>query len=84
MIVTGRRVARRRPFPTIAAVFAVGGPDQAVLKYAFDHLSTFCKHGLGYAQEMANRPQTLYSPACCVDAEQFEQFLRERKEKRGA
>jgi pimeloyl-ACP methyl ester carboxylesterase len=29
-------------------------------KRAFDQLAYFYKHGLGYAQEMANRPQTLY------------------------
>ena len=27
---------------------------------AWDQLDFFYKHGLGYAQEMANRPQTLY------------------------
>jgi len=27
---------------------------------AYDQLAYFYKHGLGYAQEMANRPQTLY------------------------
>jgi pimeloyl-ACP methyl ester carboxylesterase len=27
---------------------------------AWDQLDSFYKHGLGYAQEMANRPQTLY------------------------
>jgi pimeloyl-ACP methyl ester carboxylesterase len=27
---------------------------------AYDQLASFYKHGLGYAQEMANRPQTLY------------------------
>jgi pimeloyl-ACP methyl ester carboxylesterase len=32
-------------------------------KYAYDQLSFFYKHGLGYAQEMANRPQTLYAIA---------------------
>jgi pimeloyl-ACP methyl ester carboxylesterase len=32
-------------------------PDE---KHAFDQLDFFYKHGLGYAQEMANRPQTLY------------------------
>lgn len=32
-------------------------------KYAYDQLATFYKHGLGYAQEMANRPQTLYALA---------------------
>jgi pimeloyl-ACP methyl ester carboxylesterase len=29
-------------------------------KGAWDQLDFFYKHGLGYAQEMANRPQTLY------------------------
>jgi pimeloyl-ACP methyl ester carboxylesterase len=29
-------------------------------KHAFDQLAFFYAHGLGYAQEMANRPQTLY------------------------
>jgi len=32
-------------------------PDE---KHAFDQLDFFYKHGLGYALEMANRPQTLY------------------------
>ena len=30
-------------------------------KHAYDQLDFFYKHGLGYAQEMANRPQTLYA-----------------------
>ena len=30
-------------------------------RYAWDQLDDFYKHGLGYAQEMANRPQTLYA-----------------------
>jgi pimeloyl-ACP methyl ester carboxylesterase len=30
---------------------------------AYDQLDFFYKHGLGYAQEMANRPQTLYGIA---------------------
>jgi pimeloyl-ACP methyl ester carboxylesterase len=30
---------------------------------AYDQLAFFYKHGLGYAQEMANRPQTLYGIA---------------------
>jgi len=30
-------------------------------KHAYDQLDFFYKHGLGYANEMANRPQTLYS-----------------------
>jgi pimeloyl-ACP methyl ester carboxylesterase len=29
-------------------------------KHAYDQLTYFYKHGLGYASEMANRPQTLY------------------------
>ena len=29
-------------------------------RHAFDQLVSFYAHGLGYAQEMANRPQTLY------------------------
>jgi pimeloyl-ACP methyl ester carboxylesterase len=32
-------------------------PDE---QHAYDQLDTFYKHGLGYAQEMTNRPQTLY------------------------
>jgi pimeloyl-ACP methyl ester carboxylesterase len=32
-------------------------------KYAYEQLDTFYKHGLGYAQEMAGRPQTLYALA---------------------
>jgi pimeloyl-ACP methyl ester carboxylesterase len=32
-------------------------------KHAYDQLAYFYKHGLGYAQEMANRPQTLYGIA---------------------
>jgi pimeloyl-ACP methyl ester carboxylesterase len=30
-------------------------------QHAFDQLAFFYKHGLGYANEMANRPQTLYA-----------------------
>jgi pimeloyl-ACP methyl ester carboxylesterase len=41
-----------------------GAPAPAGLdeeeKRAFDHVSWFYKHGLGYAQEMGARPQTLY------------------------
>jgi len=41
------------------------GPPPAGLsadeKYAWDQLSYFYAHGLGYAQEMANRPQTLFA-----------------------
>jgi pimeloyl-ACP methyl ester carboxylesterase len=32
-------------------------------KHAYDRLTYFYKHGLGYANEMANRPQTLYALA---------------------
>jgi pimeloyl-ACP methyl ester carboxylesterase len=49
----------------IAQILAAGGPGPAALspdeKNAFDQLDFFYKHGLGYAQEMANRPQTLYA-----------------------
>ncbi|MEF0941385.1 epoxide hydrolase family protein [Rhizobium sp. BR 362] len=44
-----------------------GGPMPADLsadeRYAWEQLAFFYKHGLGYAQEMANRPQTLYALA---------------------
>jgi pimeloyl-ACP methyl ester carboxylesterase len=30
-------------------------------QHAYDQLAYFYKHGLGYANEMANRPQTLYA-----------------------
>ena len=32
-------------------------------RHAFDQLAFFYKHGVGYAAEMANRPQTLYAIA---------------------
>ena len=42
-----------------------GGPRPSGLSAdetrAYDQLAYFYKHGLGYAQEMANRPQTLYA-----------------------
>jgi pimeloyl-ACP methyl ester carboxylesterase len=42
-----------------------GDPPPSTLstdeKRAWDQLDFFYKHGLGYAQEMANRPQTLYA-----------------------
>jgi len=51
----------------IAKALAAGGPAPAGLgpdeKYAWEQLDTFYKHGLGYAQEMAGRPQTLYALA---------------------
>ncbi|WP_340313616.1 epoxide hydrolase family protein [Rhizorhabdus argentea] len=49
----------------IAAILQSGGPAPAGLSaeetYAFDQLAFFYKHGLAYAQEMGNRPQTLYA-----------------------
>jgi pimeloyl-ACP methyl ester carboxylesterase len=51
----------------IATALAAGGPEPAGLsadeKYAWDQLDFFYKKGLGYAQEMALRPQTLYGIA---------------------
>jgi len=51
----------------IAKALASGGPPPSGLsadeKRAWDQLDYFYKHGLGYAQEMANRPQTLYAIA---------------------
>jgi len=48
----------------IAAALQAGGLPPSGLspeeKHAYEQLDTFYKHGLGYAQEMANRPQTLY------------------------
>jgi pimeloyl-ACP methyl ester carboxylesterase len=48
----------------IAKILTAGGPAPAGMsedeKNAFDQLDFFYKHGLGYAQEMASRPQTLY------------------------
>jgi pimeloyl-ACP methyl ester carboxylesterase len=48
----------------VARALQYGEPPPAGLsaeeKGAWDQLDFFYKHGLGYAQEMANRPQTLY------------------------
>ncbi|TDY26245.1 pimeloyl-ACP methyl ester carboxylesterase [Paraburkholderia sp. BL6665CI2N2] len=48
----------------VAQALKLGEPAPAGLspdeKHAFDQLDYFYKHGLGYALEMANRPQTLY------------------------
>ncbi|SIT47684.1 putative epoxide hydrolase [Paraburkholderia piptadeniae] len=48
----------------VAHALKFGDPAPAGLspdeKHAFDQLDFFYKHGLGYAQEMAGRPQTLY------------------------
>jgi pimeloyl-ACP methyl ester carboxylesterase len=46
-----------------AAAFAGAAPPSGLdeeERQAFDHVAFFYKHGLGYALEMGNRPQTLY------------------------
>jgi pimeloyl-ACP methyl ester carboxylesterase len=49
----------------IAKALAAGGPPPGGLsadeKRAYDQIAFFYAHGLGYAQEMANRPQTIYA-----------------------
>jgi pimeloyl-ACP methyl ester carboxylesterase len=49
----------------IATALAAGGPAPRSLsaeeQVAWDQLDYFYKHGVGYASEMANRPQTLYA-----------------------
>jgi pimeloyl-ACP methyl ester carboxylesterase len=51
----------------IAKALATGGPAPSGLsadeQEAWDQLDYFYKHGLGYANEMSNRPQTLYALA---------------------
>ena len=51
----------------VARALQFGEPQPSGLsaeeKGAWDQLDSFYKHGLGYAQEMANRPQTLYGIA---------------------
>ena len=53
--------------PEIDKLAFAGAPAPSDLsaeeKYAYDRLAFFYKHGLGYAQEMGNRPQTLYGIA---------------------
>ena len=53
--------------PEIDKAAFTGSPAPTELspeeQYAFDRLSFFYKHGLGYALEMGNRPQTLYGIA---------------------
>jgi pimeloyl-ACP methyl ester carboxylesterase len=53
--------------PNVSKALSDGGPPPAGLsaeeKHAWDQLDDFYKNGLGYAQEMANRPQTLYGIA---------------------
>ena len=51
----------------VSKALSAGGPPPAGLsadeKHAWDQLDDFYKHGLAYAQEMSNRPQTLYGIA---------------------
>jgi len=51
--------------PDIDKAALAGAPAPSGLsaeeKQAYDQLSVFYAHGLGYAQEMGNRPQTLYA-----------------------
>ena len=51
--------------PDVSKALSAGGPPPAGLspeeKYAWDQLDDFYKNGLGYANEMALRPQTLYA-----------------------
>jgi pimeloyl-ACP methyl ester carboxylesterase len=53
--------------PDVSKALSAGGPPLAGLagdeKHAWDQLDDFYRHGLGYAQEMSNRPQTLYGIA---------------------
>ena len=50
--------------PEIAKALQAGGPPPSGLsadeKHAYEQLDFFYKKGLAYAQEMSNRPQTLY------------------------
>ena len=51
--------------PEIDKAALAGAPPPGILdeeeRQAFDHVSFFYKHGLGYANEMGNRPQTMYA-----------------------
>jgi pimeloyl-ACP methyl ester carboxylesterase len=51
----------------VSKALSVGGPPPVSLsadeKHAWDQLDDFYRHGLAYAQEMSNRPQTLYGIA---------------------
>src|SRR6195952_4235425 len=51
--------------PEIEKALQSGGPPPSGLsadeQYAYGQLDFFYKHGLSYAQEMSNRPQTLYA-----------------------
>jgi len=50
--------------PDIDKAALAGAPAPSGLsaeeRHAYDQLAYFYQHGLGYAQEMANRPQTIY------------------------
>jgi pimeloyl-ACP methyl ester carboxylesterase len=51
----------------VSKALSLGGPPpdglSAEEKHAWDQLDDFYRHGLAYAQEMSNRPQTLYGIA---------------------
>ena len=53
--------------PDVSKALATGGPEPSGLsadeKEAYEVLDHFFKTGIGYASEMANRPQTLYGIA---------------------
>ena len=53
--------------PDVSKALSAGGPPPAGLspdeKHAWDQLDDFYRNGLGYANEMALRPQTLYGIA---------------------
>jgi pimeloyl-ACP methyl ester carboxylesterase len=53
--------------PDVAKALQFGNPASSNLsadeRHAYDQLDFFYKHGLAYAQEMGNRPQTLYGIA---------------------
>ena len=53
--------------PDVAKALKYGDPPPSGLsadeRHAYDQLDFFYKHGLGYAIEMANRPQTIYGIA---------------------
>jgi pimeloyl-ACP methyl ester carboxylesterase len=53
--------------PDVSKALSAAAPPPAGLsadeKHAWDQLDDFYKHGLAYAQEMTNRPQTLYGIA---------------------
>ena len=53
--------------PDVSKALSAGAPPPAGLsgdeKHAWDQLDDFYRHGVGYAGEMSNRPQTLYGIA---------------------